>query len=167
MAKNPTIHIDWNAGEATLDIGTRLQMEDPLFKLDAIGDILEQTQDAYDQAHDQMYPGLQDRQQRFQNARRRLGAESLTGKTIHSAFALANGDLALDLGEGTVLVVCTDKGGVDIRVGPSLAQATEYAKDQVHGASYYTDEPSAREIANIAAQDLRNEALSHLLGHSR
>lgn len=105
--KNPAVIIDWDSGEGRFETGSNLEQENPLFQVDVLGDIKRDVDAAYEDAFDDLYPGQRERTQRKVNQQRRAAAELMVGKTIQAAVPLRNGDLALELSDGTVLVMCT------------------------------------------------------------
>jgi hypothetical protein len=162
MAKNPTFRVDWHGGEGRLDIGTRLGEQNALFKVDVIGDLVSQAETAYGAALDELSPGTRVRSQRQKNMRRRLTAESMVGLSIESAKSLHNGDVALGLSDGRVLVFAAEKDDVEIFVAENILDAEAYAKTCIRGDKY-VEEPQEADKA-FAGEDARDELVNQMMG---
>jgi hypothetical protein len=158
MAINPTVKIDWDGGEGRLDLGTRLKAEDPLFKADVLKDISEQARSFYEDACDEMFPGMEARLQKLKNQRRRHHTASLTGQTIKGATALRNGDVALQLSDGRVFVICAQDEDVAIAESPSMAAAIEYAAECP--TDKYEGVPSKKEVAMLLKDGVTAKSLT-------
>lgn len=125
--KNPSVRVNWDAGEAHFIVGERLEAEYPLFKVDVLGDLKAQTAWAYEAAFEELYPLLRERVQRRFNFQRRATAETLVGQTIKTATTLRNGHVALELSDGRTLVLCTNAADVHLKLVDDVATALAYA----------------------------------------
>ena len=86
------------------------------------------------------------RGQRFQNERRRTMADGLVGQTIRAATALKNGDVALEVDGGRIVVFCAQGEDVDLREAKTFAEARGYA-NRVCASDIYTAEPTLEDLA--------------------
>jgi hypothetical protein len=162
MASNPTFRVDWDGGEGRFDMGTRLSEESALFRVDVLGDLVAQAEDAYEKAFEELNPGLAERGQRIKNRSRRLTAETMVGLTITGANPLNNGDVAMSLSDGRVLVFAAQKEDVGIFSVDSIADAEEEGKRRFRG-DRYTQEPLQSDEAH-AASDASLELTNRMLG---
>lgn len=60
---------------------------------------------------------------------RRLAAESMVGKTVVAVEALRNGDVAMELSDGTTVAVSSDEGPVQLVAFSSLSELREAMAD--------------------------------------
>jgi hypothetical protein len=160
--KNPGFIVDWDAGEARLDLGTRLENEHPLFKVDVLGDITSHARRLYESAYDELYPGQRERQQRVLNMERRATTETLVGHTITAAKALRNGDVALELSDGRVLVLCAETTDVHLRTAESIDQVANYAANRC-SHDWFVAEPLTEDSA-VGVTTNANQLISSMMG---
>ena len=158
MAINPTIKINWDGGEGRFDLGSRLKAENPLFKADVLKDISQQARAFYEDACDEMHPGMGARLQRLKNQRRRHQTASLIGQTIKGATALRNGDVALELDDGRVLVICAQHEDVAIKESSSLKEAIEYASECP--TDKYEGVPSKKDVTMLLKDGVTVDSLT-------
>lgn len=162
IRKNPAVIVNWDSGEGRFEMGLNLEQEHPLFQVDVLGDIKHDVEAAYEEAFDDLYPGQRGRTQRKVNQQRRAAAEHMVGKTIQAAVPLRNGDLALELSDGSVVVMCTPTEDVWVRQAQSIEQAQAYANTACPH-TWFVDEPTEEDRA-AEHQTRANEAVAEVLG---
>lgn len=160
-SKNPSISIDWDAGEGSLELGTRLEREHPLFKVDVLSDIKYQADMAYQAAFEELMPGQQGRQQREQNLQRRIAVESLVGLTVTAAQPLINGHVVIQWSNGTVTVLCADNSDVNLRAADSIEEAAAFVGE--HFGDKYTAEPTPEDL-EVTQTTEKNRRIAELAG---
>lgn len=149
MQRDPSITIDWDLEEVQLHLGARLKRLAPITKVDLIGDIAGMAHQELLKAKEELSPGLAQRAQRHENARRTYWAKELTGKSIKAAHALKTGHLALELEDGRVVVFCHEEESIDVQVCSSIEAALS---EDRHDGGRYTEQPSEEDMA-LAPQD--------------
>ncbi len=157
MAINPSIRINWDTGEGRLELGDRFSQADALFRSDVLSDIAGQANALYEEACSDLFPGMNARLQRFQNQHRQHQTATLVGQTIKAAKALRNGDVALELGDGRVVVFAATDEDVKICTTPSMAAAIRYAADCP--TDCYEKLPSKHDIKKLAKDGVQEGRL--------
>ena len=106
MEQDPIITVNWERGDADFHLGKRLKrLGDPVLKVDLLSDIANDAARELEIAEEELHPGLAESRQRARNTVRRHWANAIVGSTVDATECLQNGDLALILGDGRVIVV--------------------------------------------------------------
>ena len=81
--------------------------------------------------------------------------------TVVAAKCLKNGDIAIELDDGKVLVFLAQEGPVEVQHCASLAAAEEYAAAMASSGKYL-EEATQEDLERVAA--VRGESIEALIG---
>lgn len=104
----PSLDIDWEAGEGSVDLGEQFLEQPPLFQLDVLSDWLEDLTELRAEAFEATFPGQEQIEREQANLRRRLAMETLVGQTITSAQLLSTGHVVMVLSNGATVALVAD-----------------------------------------------------------
>lgn len=138
----PKVRIDWECGEASLDLGERFRALPTTAQLDILDDLSADLEMAQIEALRESGDLAEIEMSRMEaNQQRRDLCAKLQGARIEAAEPLPNGHVALRLADGTSLVFAAQPdGGVDIGEVPSIEDARTVATVKMRGATKFIDE---------------------------
>ncbi len=141
--------VDWQSGEAMLDLSERLRAAPAELRRDVLLHCLDDAEALLrdtDRAVDPHRPERRMQQQRLQNERRRALCERLAGQTILAAEPLVNGDVVLHLACGKYVVLYAHAEDVKLDVVPHVDHARQHAAAQGTGDYYLREHPSPADL---------------------